>query len=150
MKFNNPPIHKIRIILLGALLYFALQTKSPTEENTVFFENSLPNTEVITKNWHARFPYGFSPAGTVGCKIENSERVCRKDERPVTSYSYITISFIGWGSSVISVNQDGPCVIVYYRLSVDNSGKEGKTCLTPYANLQIRLKLNNTNSSPLR
>jgi hypothetical protein len=147
IKFIKKPPSNTSITLLCSLFCFALQNKSMAEENTIAIENSISTPEVIIKHWSATFPYALISAGPIGCKIESSEKVCRKDEKPVSSYSYKVISSKGWGSSIIDINQDGPCIIVYYKLSVDHSGPEGRTCLTPNADLQIRLELSNKSHS---
>ncbi|MCB3523551.1 hypothetical protein [Klebsiella variicola] len=137
MKFNT------KIILLGTLFIMSLHNKILAAENTAAIENLVTTSEIITRYWNARFPYGPYARGPIECKIESSEKVCRKDEKPITSYTYKTLSSNGWGTSIKDIKKDGPCIIIYYRLSVDNIGNEGRTCLTPYADLQIRIELNN-------
>ncbi|HDT2220779.1 hypothetical protein ABLV58_11450 [Klebsiella sp. JB_Kp046] len=129
------------IILFCSLMFF-LSNESMAQENIKTIENIYSTTEIITKNWNTSFAYPpFT--GPIGCKEERSEKVCRKDEKPITSYSYEVIFSKGWGTSITDIKQDGDCIIVFYRLSVDNSGPEGRTCLSIYSNLQVKFKLNN-------
>ncbi|WP_448110790.1 hypothetical protein [Pseudomonas lini] len=143
-KKHFPAICKLSSCVL---LLFALQNGNIKAEENNNIENKPPTTEIIIKHWSASFPYGLFSTGPIGCKFENSERICRKDKEPVTYYRYSKISSIGTGSRITNIYQDGPCIIVNYILSVDNSGSEGRTCLSPNAVLKIQLELTTQDGS---
>lgn len=137
-KCYKQRLHHISITPLCVLLFFGQQNKCMAEENTVSLKNTESTTEVILKSWRVVFPI----IGSSYCKVDRAERMCRKDGKPVTSYSYKIYSSHGWGTSITNINQDGNCVIVHYRLSVDHVGPEGSACLEAYADLDIQLILN--------
>lgn len=134
------PAYATGLYLLSALFFLGVHVVK-AEGMYKDTGKEFPGPEEVERFWRAYFPFGALSSGPIGCAIESMEIICRADKNPVTSFSYEVITFTGYGTKITTIQQDGACVRVFYKLSVDHGGPEGRICLSPEANLRVKLKL---------
>ena len=129
-----------RPVITASIIIFLLcpNSFSLAQDAGVAKPSVEPERVVVKKDRQFPIGNGFGPPG---CAYEESSIVCRTDSRPVSKFEIDIVEQKGWGTALEESHLGQGCVVLKIRLSVDNSGVGGRTCLEPAASLNLLITL---------
>ena len=137
---------QLRAALAALLLGAALPSptcKAQTAHAPPTSDTVSPNVpEVKHLTFTHTFPINpFQGAAPPGCAVSQTMTVCRTDKQPAKSFEAQAYNALGWATDLQKSELVNGCAVLHARLSVDNAGPEGRTCLTPFSRLEVDVTL---------